>query len=169
MKCHWLRTPEAVAPSARAERGSALPHLLLPPPSPAESRNVIQTRVGHFHCARQRRLVYRLPWIVSHCMLDGLSAPPRASGMMWSTTYLGPLCGYPVIRFNSVTAHRLQPPTSFRESHQEIGGRVSQVVSLSWNTRFFQCSSRTFSRNHSSLWVIRSRLGCRNAITTTPQ
>ncbi len=87
-------------------------------------------------------------------MLDGLSAPPRANGTMWSTAYQGLPFGQSVIRLNSVTVTSASTSNKFRESHQEIGGLVSQVVSLSWNTRFFQCSSRTLFRNHSSLGVI---------------
>src|SRR5437868_5202835 len=45
---------------------------------------------------------------VCHCILLGASAPPHARGTMWSITYPGLPCGYPVSRSKSSFAATLR-------------------------------------------------------------
>src|SRR5207247_11014247 len=46
--------------------------------------------------------------LVCHCMFPGVSEPPLASGVTWSTTWPGRPCGYPVRLMNSRLADSLR-------------------------------------------------------------
>ena len=69
--------------SATAVLGALLINNVPSPSSPRHSETL--DMLGH-HLSSSQRVFSLCSGIVSHCMLDGLSAPPRAKGTMWSTS-----------------------------------------------------------------------------------
>jgi len=84
---------ERIGASHRQHSTERSPHVFRP------GFDVVLASDGFSKCTRSRVMCYShlslafASATVCHCIFEGLSGPPRLSGMMWSTTYPGRPCG----------------------------------------------------------------------------
>jgi hypothetical protein len=105
-------------------------------------------RACFLHLLRSR-LACALPSaIVCHCMLYGASAPPQASGTLYSTTYPDRPLGYPVSTSNVCLAARLRAKQGAEHKSHRIRTFLMLFPSCQANWRNTSDSRGLLNGNH---------------------